>query len=176
MDPSLLPASEIQALTNSLNRVLYHFLHMLEHCSLKRSAESLEVTMQELVELTRLETEFASLDFGRTQRQRRSGLSAMAFNAYIGLEKVCRALHGDVRARLVPLVFKHLLPAVLMTHRGASEVAPRGLTIIREHTLHFVKHLMTVVSLWNPLLCSLLAVVTAVYRRWARTPTTPPRS
>lgn len=144
LDPSLLSPAEIQRLTISLNRVLYHFLHLLDHCPLKRSAESLEVTVQELVELTRLETDFASLDFGRAQR--RSGLSALAFNAYTGLEKVCRPLHGDVRKKLVPLVFKHLLPAVLMTHRGASEVAPRGLTVIREHTLHFVKHLMTVVS------------------------------
>ena len=145
LDSSLVGPAEIQRLTNLLNRVLFHFLHLLDHCPLKRSAESLEVTVQELVELTRLETEFASLDFGRPQR--RSGLSALAFNAYIGLEKVCRPTHGDVKKRLVPLVYKHLLPAILMTYRGSSDVAPKGLAVIREHTLHFVKHLMIAVSL-----------------------------
>lgn len=80
------------------------------------------------------------MDFGRTQR--RSGLSAMAFNAYVGLEKVCQPMHGNVKKNVL-LVLKNLLPAILMAPRGASELAPRGLTIIREHTMHFVKHLMT---------------------------------
>jgi hypothetical protein len=42
--------------------------------------------------------------------------------------------------------FQFLLPGILMVPRGASDIAPRGLTIIREHTLHFIKHLMSVVS------------------------------
>ena len=33
-----------------------------------------------------------------------------------------------------------------MTPRGSSDIAPRGLTVIREHTLHFVKHLMSVLG------------------------------
>ena len=39
-----------------------------------------------------------------------------------------------------------MLPGILMTPRGSSDIAPRGLTIIREHTLHFVKHLMSVLG------------------------------
>ena len=38
---------------------------------------------------------------------------------------------------------QYLLPGILMTPRGSSDIAPRGLTIIREHTLHFVKYLMS---------------------------------
>ena len=33
-----------------------------------------------------------------------------------------------------------------MTYRGSSEISPKGLAVIREHALHFVKHLMSVVS------------------------------
>ena len=95
--------------------------------------------VQQLVTLTHLETEFANLDFGRSQR--RSGLSSLAFNAYIGLEKLCQPLHGDVK-RSVLLLFKNLLPSVLMTHKGSSEISQRGLTVIREHSLHFVKRIV----------------------------------
>jgi hypothetical protein len=62
-EAGLLPQGEIQTLTNSLNKVLYHFLVFLEHSSLKRSIESLEASIQELVDLTHLET-------GKTDAQR----------------------------------------------------------------------------------------------------------
>ena len=34
-----------------------------------------------------------------------------------------------------------------MIHRGSSDITPKGLVVIRDHTLHFVKHMMVVVSL-----------------------------
>ena len=40
---------------------------MLDHCPLKRSQESLDQTILELVELTHLETSFANLDFDQTR-------------------------------------------------------------------------------------------------------------
>ena len=101
-------------------QVLYNLLTTLDRFSLKRSEESLECTVQQLVDLTQLETSkhwtsllqsrcdnfirtydhvinnvttqtfllkaYANLDFGVTHR--RSDLSALAYNAYAGLEKV----------------------------------------------------------------------------------------
>ena len=88
---------------------------------------------------------FANLDFNRSFRRsgelRRSDLSSLAFNAYCGLEKLCKRIHGPIHNTCV-LICKSLLPGLLMTHRGSSEITPKGLTVIREHTLHFVKHLM----------------------------------
>lgn len=141
-DGQLTPG-EVTDLTSGLNKVLFHFLTLLDHCSLKRSQESLELSVQELVELTHLETGFANLDFGH--HLRRSDLSALAYNAYIGLQKLCAPLHGQVE-HITAMVFRYLLPGILMTHRGASEIAPRGLAIIREHAMHFVKHLMATVG------------------------------
>ncbi|TRY62148.1 hypothetical protein TCAL_11306, partial [Tigriopus californicus] len=138
-EAGMLSEREVRDLTNALNAVIYDFHVFLDHHPLKRSLESMELTVSELVELTHLETSFANLDFGH--RNRRSDLSALAFNAYCALEKICHPLHGDLRRSLL-LILKCLLPAILMTHRGSSEIAPRGLTIIREHSLHFVKHLM----------------------------------
>ena len=85
--------------------MLFHFLAFLDHCSLKRSAESLDNSIQEMVDLTHLETGFANLDFGH--QQRRSGLSGLAYNAYIALQRICEPLHGDA-ARTTLLVFKVL--------------------------------------------------------------------
>ena len=42
-------------------------------------------------------------------------------------------------------MLKSLLPGILMVHKGSSDIAPRGLTVIREHTMHFVQHLMKMV-------------------------------
>ena len=47
---------ESQDLTNGLLQVLNSLLLMLDHCPLKRSQESLELTISELVDLTHLET------------------------------------------------------------------------------------------------------------------------
>ena len=33
-----------------------------------------------------------------------------------------------------------------MTHHGSSDITPKGLNVIREHSLHFVKHLMVKVG------------------------------
>lgn len=117
---------EVQELTGGLNRVLFSFLTMLDHCPLKRSQESLDQTVIELVELTHLETGFANLDFN--QRLKRSDLSALAFNAYVGLEKLCSAIHGSV-PDIVKLICQHILPGILMTHRGSSEISPKGLQV-----------------------------------------------
>ena len=47
---------EVQELTIGLNRVLFDFLIFLDHFSLKRSSESMEAAVQQLVDLTHMET------------------------------------------------------------------------------------------------------------------------
>ena len=46
----------------SPTKVLFHYLEFLDNCSLKRSAESLDNSIQEMVDLTHLETGFANLE------------------------------------------------------------------------------------------------------------------
>ena len=62
-----------------------------------------------------------------------------------GLEKLCVPIHGSV-PEISKLIFRHLLPGILMTHHGSSDITPKGLNVIREHSLHFVKHLMVKVG------------------------------
>ena len=89
-------------------------------------------------------TGVANLDFNKSLR--RSDLSALAFNAYCGLQKLCNRIHGPVHDSCVQ-ISRFLLPGLLMTHRGSSEITPKGLGVIRDHALHFVKHLMASVSI-----------------------------
>ena len=71
-DATTLSPAELQSLTSTLNRTLFHLLEFLNHFSLKRSRESLEVTVQELVDLTHLETNFPNLDFDKRNSRNRS--------------------------------------------------------------------------------------------------------
>jgi len=61
--------------------------------------------------------------------------------------KICGPLHGLVDKSQGPLLFKCILPGVLMTDgQGSSSISSKGLGVIREHALHFIKHLMAHVS------------------------------
>ncbi len=56
VDGGLSSDAEVQELTVGLNQVLYNFLTFLDHFSLKRSSESMEVAIQQLIDLTHMET------------------------------------------------------------------------------------------------------------------------
>ena len=56
VDGGLTSDAEVQELTVGLNQVLYNFLTFLDHFSLKRSSESMEVAIQQLIDLTHMET------------------------------------------------------------------------------------------------------------------------
>ena len=45
-----------------------------------------------------------------------------------------------------PLLLRCMLPGLLMTV-GSSDISPKGYGVIREHALHFIKHLMAHVSI-----------------------------
>ena len=53
-------------------------------------------------------------------------MSSLAFNAYSGLEKLCIPLHGSV-PEIAKLIFRYLMPGILMTHHGSSEITPKGI-------------------------------------------------
>ncbi|CAB4055927.1 NCAPD3 [Lepeophtheirus salmonis] len=139
----LLSPDQIRVLTKSLNSVLDNFLFYLSHSSLKRSPESLDLTIAELVDLTHLEITNPNLNFKKPRE--RHGLSYLAFNAYKGLQTLCSPLHG-VSAKISKMILKALLPGVLMVHKGASEVNTKGLSVIREHSILFLHHLIDILE------------------------------
>ena len=123
----------VQGLVDVLN-----CLHiMLDNCSLKRSSESIESTVGTLVTLTRLETTFSTLDLGTDRRDRTRDVSSLAVNAYLGLAKLCSPLHGE-GAGGASIVLKGLLQGVLMVGEGPG----KGLSVIRAHSLRFIRFLM----------------------------------
>ena len=60
--------------------------------------------------------------------------------------QICGSIHGAVDKVQGPLLFRCILPGLLMTV-GSADISPKGYGVIREHALHFIKHLMAHVSL-----------------------------
>ena len=94
---------------------------LAERFSLRHGAESLEDTVQTLVEVTRAD----------------GGRSSLAHNAFCCLTTICRPLHGSV-TRSVALVMRALIPALLMV----GEQPPRVLTATRDQAVRFVGQLV----------------------------------
>lgn len=47
-------------------------------------------------------------------------------------------------------VMKNLMPGILMNPtRGSSDLTPKGLSVIQEHSKHFVKHLISTVRFFS---------------------------
>ena len=78
-----------------------------------------------------------------------SGLNTATdlFTYYV---QVCKPLHGNVERTQGPLLLRCILPGILMVGiHGSSDISPKGHGVIREHALHFIKHLMAHVSIFE---------------------------
>ena len=132
-EETVLTQREVAGIVDSLAEVLSCLHLMLDHCSLKRSLESLETLVSHLVSLSRLETQFTNLDLNNSQGGRQGDISSLAVNAYLGLMKLCSPLHGE-GAGAIRLVLKSLLPGILMVGEGSG----RALSVVRANTLRWV--------------------------------------
>ena len=93
--------------------------------------ESLEFTVQELVELTSLRGNSIA------------SVASLARMAYHALYNLCKPALGDVVVT-IRLIFSALLPGIFMTPRGLSDNSPKGLEQVRKQSLFFVKGMITV--------------------------------
>ena len=123
-----------------MNVLLSDFIRLSQRFSLKHSPESLDETIYVLVDLTLCERQNAQSVF--LGHHGTSTVTSLAYNAYVALQCICSDMHGKPR-KIVTLVLKHLLPNVLMNSRGLSDLPLRALNVIREHSVIFVKYLMT---------------------------------
>ncbi|KAF0289601.1 Condensin-2 complex subunit D3 [Amphibalanus amphitrite] len=115
------PRAEAARLLRLLAGLLGDLLLLTERFSLRHGAESLEDTVQTLVEITRA-------DGVRPE---------LTHNAFCCLTSICRPLHGSV-TRSVALVLRALIPALLMV----GEQPPRALTAARDLAVRFVGQLV----------------------------------
>ncbi|XP_076054806.1 condensin-2 complex subunit D3-L-like isoform X2 [Oratosquilla oratoria] len=140
VEMAMLSAQEANRFIRSLNILLHDFIRLLQRFSLKRSPETLDETVGILVDVTRSETHNAQGIF--VGRHGPGSVTALAYNAYVSLQNVCSRLHGNPK-KIVTLVMKHIIVNILMVGRGSSQMSWRSLGVIREHSLIFVKYLLT---------------------------------
>jgi hypothetical protein len=118
-----------------LLQVLQDLLFMLQSMSLKEKNDAIEHTIQQFIELTYLEHTSHILTFTRSNNV---NASSLAMNAFIGLQLICKPLHGPV-SELVTLVMKNILTLLHITPQNSLlDLAPRELNIIRDNAAKFV--------------------------------------
>ncbi|XP_047737385.1 condensin-2 complex subunit D3 [Hyalella azteca] len=139
-DITLLTQREANNLIRNLNFLLLDFLRLTVRFSLKHSPESIDETINILVDVTRSETHNAHSVF--VGKPNEVSVTSLVYNSYVALQCLCAHLHGSIR-KIVTLVLKHILPNILMVSRGTSDLSVRSLGVIRDHSVIFVRYLLT---------------------------------
>uniref|UniRef100_A0A2P2I5C0 Condensin-2 complex subunit D3-like n=1 Tax=Hirondellea gigas TaxID=1518452 RepID=A0A2P2I5C0_9CRUS len=137
---TILTPQEANKLIRLLNILLSDFIRLTQRFSLKHSPESLDETIGILVDVTRSETHNAHAVF--LGHHGNSTVTSLVYNAYVSLQCICSHLHGSLK-KIVTLVLKHILNNILMISRGTSDLSLRSLGVIRDHSVIFVKYLLT---------------------------------
>lgn len=140
---TMLTPVEANKLIRSLNVLLNDFLRLTQRFSFKHSSECLDETINILIDVSRSETRDAQGIF--LGRHGPSTVTALAYNAYVALQSICNPIHGKI-SRIVILIMKHIMYNILMISRGSSDLSPRALGVIRDHSQIFVKYLLTQVK------------------------------
>lgn len=137
---ALLTPQEANQLVRLLNVLLGDFIRFAQRFSLKHSPESLDETICTLVEVTRCETHNAHSVFLGNHGS--STVTSLTYNSYVALQCISSNLHGNTR-KIVTLILKHILYNILMISRVSSDLSVRALGVIRDHSVIFVKYLLT---------------------------------
>ena len=138
-ESSVLTPVEANRLVRLLNIFLTDFIRLSQRFSLKHSPETLDETVSILVNITRCETTNAHAVFLGNQGV--TTVTSLVYNSYVALQCISNDIHGKV-GKIVTLAMKHLMPHILMTSRGSSDLSLRSLGVIRDHSIIFVKYIM----------------------------------
>ncbi|KYN01400.1 PREDICTED: condensin-2 complex subunit D3-like [Cyphomyrmex costatus] len=122
--------SEKLKLTRGLNRIISNLITMLKSFRFKEDAESLDVTIRILLNITRLEMYVKS--------HYNSGITSLSQNAFAALQELCNSNHGTV-ALTIMLIAQYMLPDLSFHH-----AQPKSITIVHEAAVYFLKNLLTI--------------------------------
>lgn len=124
-------------LTRGLNGVMYDLVLLLKSASLGLEIHSLELTIYNLVEMTKLADENVK-NFQQSARGFEASVSSLAYNAYVALLALCNTKYATVEL-ITRIIGKYFLPHFLI---GNSQLAPKQMAIVRDSTIHFYKTLL----------------------------------
>jgi len=125
---------EISELVTKMAATLHD---MLLSSSLKKSPESLELTVETLISLIQLET---TLELDMSKNGYRQPTQKLVLRCLKCLQELCSELHGNVK-RSTALLLLGLVPRILMIPDEAYNINTKGLYIIKENCVTLVKSL-----------------------------------
>ncbi|XP_075238282.1 chromosome associated protein D3 [Lycorma delicatula] len=125
-------------LTKSLNILLNDMLYLLQRFQLKHERDSLILTIQILVLMTRLEKRVSNFLVNSPSQP---STTSLAHNAYIVLRNLCDPEHGDVQ-ETVKLIMRELLPSIFIVDQRGSLITAKEAVIIKDHSVLFIKKLL----------------------------------
>ncbi|XP_012275104.1 condensin-2 complex subunit D3 [Orussus abietinus] len=130
-----LPQTEKITLIRGLNGVMYDLILMLKSFCMRDQVRSLEITVQTLLEIAKLETNKNHLEseFNGTE----ASISSLSYNAYAALEELCNSKHGPVKDT-TRLIAKYVLPYLLSSY---TELPYKAINVVRETMIHFMRNL-----------------------------------
>ncbi|XP_029174189.1 condensin-2 complex subunit D3-like [Nylanderia fulva] len=124
--------SEKLKLVKELNKIVCDLVTMLKSFRFKEHAESLDVTIHMLLDITRLEMYIKSCN--------NYGLTTLSKSAFVGLQELCSNNHGTV-AIIIMSIVQYMLPDLLFHH---TNVQPKCIIIVHEAVMNFLKSLLKI--------------------------------
>lgn len=137
-----LSSSEKSIVLELLINVLNDLIFSLQRFQLKGQDDSLLITIQILILLTRVE-KTSSLILTRTPSSK--NLSHLAYKAYQILFKLCRPNNGDV-SEICRMIVKEMMPAFLIFCSDGLKIPVKEALVIKDHSLQFVRNLLLTIK------------------------------
>ncbi|XP_076626582.1 condensin-2 complex subunit D3-L [Colletes latitarsis] len=136
INDNILSPSEKKTLMQNLNIIICSFTMMIKSFWFKNHAQSLDITIHGLLEVTKVEND--CVDFQCNIRQKGTTEISLTKNAYLALEELCDNKHGAVKVTIT-IIAKYVLPRLLCSH---MDTQVKFTTTVRECTLNFLKVLL----------------------------------
>ncbi|XP_039287669.1 condensin-2 complex subunit D3 [Nilaparvata lugens] len=139
--PSISAAGKIN-LTRCLNVLLNDLMYSLERFKLKGQEDSLILTIQILVLLTRLEKKQSNF---LIHSPNQVSVTSLSRNAYIVMKNLCEPDHNNVE-ETVRFIMRELLPSILVIGTQPSLITPKEAGVIKDHSINFIKTLLLTID------------------------------
>ncbi|XP_058791464.1 condensin-2 complex subunit D3-L-like [Phymastichus coffea] len=135
--PDEMLPSEKKTLIKGLNSILFELITLLETFYMKYQMRSLEITIMNLVELTKLETDRNVFLVDHINYSEAS-LTTLTYNAYVALQDLCDPRHGDPKNTII-LIMGHLFPNLCV---NVLDLPAKAANILWDTIILFVKKLL----------------------------------
>ncbi|EFN86812.1 Condensin-2 complex subunit D3 [Harpegnathos saltator] len=141
----ILSHSEKLTLVEGINRIISDLITMLKLFKLKERTGSLGLTIQRLLQITRLEMHDISYSHAKNMDYRVSSLSKNAFEA---LQELCNSDHGAISLTIM-LIAQSMLPYLLFPHYTNSYetkivIRKKLLMTMHKAAIYFLKDLLKI--------------------------------